>query len=409
MLASQASNRSKSNGQTPRYKSKAERDLRLVPGAIRRGFFYLEIRVTTAKKEKDRMGRKVNWPPKITKHKATGQSRVQFRGKTYYLGKHGSPEAGSAYLELLNRLAGSGKPVTLQLPGKHTIATLAAAWHVHALEEYGPDSQEIIEYRLALRPVLERYASKPVEEFDATALKEVQKAMAETLCKNVVNRRVIRIRTVWRWAEEAKIAPVGSWAGLRVVRPLIRPRPWVRETAKVQPVSWEQVEATARHVAPGLRLLILLGWHTGARPMELANLRAGQIDRRGDIWTARLAQHKCAWRGQSRTIYFGPEAQALLAPRLDAIEDKAIVAPNTRGYAFDRRTLYRAIRRGAVRAGVALWHPYQWRHAFRLRVTRTAGLDAARAALGHVSISTTNEYASGADSQLAEEAAKKVG
>lgn len=362
------------------------------------------------------MGRKAIWPPKMIPHKSSGLARVQWQGHTYYLGPIGSPESRERYCELIRELQGEGgaggagasrTPAPLE-PGKGTVTSLVLLWMVHAQREHTLEERD--SYRVALRPVLALYGTCMVEEFDSLALRRVQQAMAERgLCRNVVNRRVGRIRTVWRWAEMEKLASAGTWAALRAVPPLTRPRPGLRESPRVQPVEHWRAMRTAflGATGPGLRLLILLGWWTGARPGELVSLDSSMICTDGDTWTARLERHKNAWRGQERVIHFGPEARALLESRLS--ENPTIICPDGKGGRFNRRSLYQALRRACDRAGVQRWHAYQLRHAFRRRVARTIGSEAARVLMGQRSVGASEQYATGIDAKLAEESAKKAG
>jgi site-specific recombinase XerC len=54
-------------------------------------------------------------------------------------------------------------------------------------------------------------------------------------------------------------------------------------------------------------------------------------------------------------------------------------------------------------------HPYQLRHGAKQRITRSSGLDAARAVLGQQSIGTTNLYASQQDVVMAAEVMAQLG
>jgi integrase len=360
------------------------------------------------------MGRRATWPPKAIPHRASGRDRVQWRGRTYYLGPIGSPESRAAYCELIRKLSGqpaidgSGALPENPPPGEGTVAQLVALWHAHASREHTPE--ECRSYRYSLIPVVRLYGDSLVEQFDALALRRVQQQMAETLCRNQVNRRIVRIRTVWRWAEMEKLAAPGSWAALRAVPPLTRPRPGLKESQKVRPVEWWRLARTAYlGASPGLRLLILLGWWTGARPSELASLRAEWIDTSSDVWTASLERHKTAWRGHTRTLHFGPQAQELLAPRLAELGGAGVLCPDGRGNHFSRRGLLQAVVRACDRAGVTRWHCYQWRHACKQRLVRLVGLDATRSLLGQRSLSSTEQYAAGVDAQAATESARKAG
>lgn len=346
------------------------------------------------------MGRRAHWPPAVTVDRRTNLARVRYLGKTHYLGRAGTPQARAAYAELLRTLAparGDERPLTVG-DGVHL-------WLAHAAGRYA-GSLEAQEYGWALAPVLELFAALPIGEFDAAKLEEVRDRMVQAdLCRNVANRRVVRVRTAWRWLERRGHAPRGSWAGLRALEPLGPADRSARRTEPVRPATWDAVQAVLPHLSDAARGLLLLLWHTGARPSELFALEAHHIDRSGPVWTARVERHKCAWRGQERVIVFGPESQEILRPRLDTAGP---LFRNSRGNAYDSRSFYLAVRRAARRAGVRL-HPYQCRHAAKQRITRTLSLDHARALLGQKSLSTTDLYAAGQDLSLATEAARRVG
>jgi hypothetical protein len=50
------------------------------------------------------MPRLVNKPPSYSLHKASGQARVKYNGKTTYLGKFGSPESHQRYASFIAQL-----------------------------------------------------------------------------------------------------------------------------------------------------------------------------------------------------------------------------------------------------------------------------------------------------------------
>ena len=56
------------------------------------------------------MARKATWPPRVQRHRASGQARVRVRSKDYYLGVYGSDQAKRAYVALLDRLGGAEAP-----------------------------------------------------------------------------------------------------------------------------------------------------------------------------------------------------------------------------------------------------------------------------------------------------------
>jgi integrase len=172
-----------------------------------------------------------------------------------------------------------------------------------------------------------------------------------------------------------------------------------------------------------LRALVAVAYHTGARRGELLRLTTGMIDRSGDVWTADLAEHKTAHAGQRpRRLYFGPNAQAAMAPwLLPDVPGEPIFSPRRAdarqarrrgqrlpGRTYGRASLDQAIRRAVARAGVAPWTFGQLRHAAAVRITDAADLEAARQSLGHSTAAMTRHYAASAGAR-AVEAARMTG
>ncbi len=291
-----------------------------------------------------------------------------------------------------------------------TVAGLVALWYLECLERYGASNHEVLEHGLAMRPVLRLFGKLLVKDFDALSLEKVRDEMVRAdLCRNVINRRIVRIRTAWRWAERRRIAPAGSWSALRALEPLSAARRDVRKTERVRPADPRHVEAVLAVASEELARLIRLLMYTGARPSELFTLKVGMIDRTGAIWSASLAAHKCAWRGLSRTLHFGPRSQEILTPLLDR-PPTAYVLLHCRGWTWTRQTADVALRRACVRAGVPKWSLYQLRHLWAIQARLATSADHARAGMGHADISTTMLYGAGSgDGELAAEVARRLG
>lgn len=352
------------------------------------------------------MGRRANWPPRVTIHKASGTERVRFKGVDYPLGPAGSEQARRAYAELLARLVAEGEGPTGPAPPL-TVGQACQLWRVEALARYGPGNQELLEHDWAWAPVLARFADLPVGQFTAARLREARDGMvASGLSRNVVNRRVGRVRTAWRWLDEQGHAPAGSWAALRALAPLAAHDRRARSTPPVQAAAWPDVAAVCRRLAPSPRALLLCQWWTGARPSELFRLTVGQLTGPAPL-AVPIARHKTAHLGHARRLVFGPRALRAVAGLLAGRHPDALAFPNARGEAFDRRSYYLAVRRACARAGVRL-HPYQLRHSAATRLAAELGAETARTVLGHASLSSTQIYAE-RDHRLADEAAKKCG
>lgn len=357
-------------------------------------------------------------------HQRSGQARVRIAGKDYYLGVYGSTEAKEAYARLLAELAATGQPPARQEEGQGTVAELVAQWLAYMPSRYHANSREPPQFRQALEVVVRLYGSQPARAFDSLALMAVQRAMASGSwlreeeqvrlrqkgrpvgwCRNVVNRQLVRVRTVWRWAESRKLVPPGTWSSLLTVEGVGRNAPGVRQTKPQSAASWDELRAVLRCCRPAPRAMLLLQWWAGMRSEEVRLMRREDIDTSGAVWLYRPAKHKCEWRGQERVVPLGRKCQSVLIPWMK----KA-------GYLFEARSgqpysafsYAQSVRRAAARAGVQGFHPYRCRHAAKQRLTREHGLDAARAVLGQKSLGTTNLYASQQDLRTATDVAGKA-
>ncbi len=344
--------------------------------------------------------------PPLTLHKASGQARVRTGGHDYYLGKYGTAEALARYAQLLADLAAGQTPArTREAP--LTVSQALLLWW--ARDDHSCDAREIDHYRRALQPLLELYARLPVAQFDSLCLLEVQRAyIGLGWCRNHINRCVVRVRTVFRWLESRRLVPEGRWHALRTVACVRAQDPRVPHTRPVEPAAWDTVRAVLRHCRPVLRSMLLLQWWSGCRCGELVRLNRAELDCTADVWLYRPAQHKMSYRGQQRVIALGKKAQAALRPWLARAALGGPVFRNRLGRAYSGNSYAREVQRAARKAGVSL-HPYQCRHAFKLRVTRRLGLDAARAALGQQSPQTTASYARQQDVDQAQQVARQLG
>ena len=179
---------------------------------------------------------------------------------------------------------------------------------------------------------------------------------------------------------------------------------------------------------------------TGCRPGEVCILRPCDIDRSGDVWVYRPANHKTEHHGHDRTIHIGPKAQAILTPYLLREADAYAFSPidvqrkrhaeqrarrkskvqpsqvdrskakpkHKAGGRYTTGSYRRAIHRACDRAGIDRWGPNRLRHSAGTEIRKQFGLEAAQVALGHASADITQIYAE-RDAELAREVARKIG
>lgn len=366
------------------------------------------------------------FPPQMRPHRASGQERVRWKGKDIYLGPIGSPESRRRYAELLIELAGAeaAQSASTAAAAGPTIAVAVARWLAEKAPTYDPAGQFVPVMRHAFGPLLAVHAGLPCSAFDADALEAVRAEMVRRQwCATLVNDRVARLRSLWRWAERRKLAPPGSWAALRVLEPLTPNHHGVRHSVRRKAATREELDAILPRCLHVVRAMLLFQWWTGARTGEVCRLKVGEVDQTGEVWLARPARHKTQHLGKDRVIACGPEARAVLTPWLLDKPPDAWVFPSSPGVTrrakhppmtgprcYRPKKYARAVKRAVREAGVRDdFSPYCLRHAAKRRIARELGLEAARVFMGHSSIGQTNEYASGMDVEAAIEVARRMG
>lgn len=360
------------------------------------------------------MARRRQFPPKPHGHAASGQERVRYKGKDFYLGPIGSDEARREYARLLSlwtqgREAGPRPATTLLNVGE----VWAAFW---ADATASRDHREVRAFEAAFAVVLARYAELPADKFDSLALLEIQRDMASKWVRTVTNRQIVRVRTVFRWAEARRLIGKGSWEHLRTVPGLRKHDRGVTHPSPRRLATFKEVKTIALACSPSVCRALLLQWYTGMRSIEVRLMRPADVQRAGPVWFYRPPAHKGAWREEDagRVVALGPRCQALLRGLLDGDQTRYVFSPPKRGKVrrkpcYDEWTYAQHVHRAAVSVGLGHFRPYDCRHAAKQRFTRLFGLDGARAMLGQKSLGTTNQYGLQLDTETAARVAAKVG
>jgi integrase len=274
--------------------------------------------------------------PAYRLHKATGQAVVVLRGRSYYLGKFGTPQSRAEYNRLIAEYltAGNtpppkrdGAPATPDL----TVVELIQRYWEFAERHYvrdGNPARELDNIKDALRHLRPLYGLTEAARFGPLALKAVRQTMINAgLCRNTINSRIGKLRRMFKWAVAEELIPPSVLEGLKSLSGLSRGRGGVRETKPVRPVEPEQVEAVLPFVSKPIRAMIQVQNLTGMRPGEVMALRSADLDRSGDVWIYRPGRHKTQDKGFSRAIPIGPKAQEVLAPWLNGEPAACVFSP----------------------------------------------------------------------------------
>ena len=173
--------------------------------------------------------------------------------------------------------------------------------------------------RYSFEMALELYGALMAKDFSPRKLEEVRTRIIEDdkVCRAVINMRIREIKRAFRWAAANELVPGDVWKALDAVEGLRRGEFGVRDNPPREAVSEADVMATVPYLSRQVRSLVLLIWHTGARPSEIFGMSPACIDRNDKTWVMPLEEHKTAKKGKRREIVFGPKARDVLRPWLD--------------------------------------------------------------------------------------------
>src|ERR1700733_4817675 len=153
--------------------------------------------------------------PRYRLHKPSGQAIVTLDGRDHYLGPHGSQTSIAEYDRLTAEWLTAGRRMTQ--PGQNSVAPtvehIIHGFWTHAQIHYrAPDGNptgELDNFRHALRPLRRLYGTSSPLQFGPKALKAVREQMVVMgCCRTNINRRISRIKSVFRWAVENELIPV---------------------------------------------------------------------------------------------------------------------------------------------------------------------------------------------------------
>ncbi|XZE22522.1 tyrosine-type recombinase/integrase [Pirellulaceae bacterium SH449] len=404
-----------------------------------------------AKREKDKETERV---PSYRKH-VSGQARVTIAGRDYLLGRHGSAASKMAYQKLIAEWLASGGSGSFRTPvEEYTVTQLIADYMTHARSYYKATMRaELNNLRPAMRSWRELYGKTPVIEFGPLQYKAVREHISKQgdRSRTYVNKLCEKIVRALRWAVAEGRIPAEVANAVGMVPGLKRGRTKLREAEEIGPVDDAIVEKTLPHLNEVVRDMVKIQRLCGARPGELCEFRPGLVNRDGDIWEVHLDRHKTSWRGKKRVVYLPKAAQEILLKYLLRPDDMFCFAPREAkknrafeikrkpgvlrqrgkstprsrpGYKFTTATYRQSIQRGCEKAfpppkGLSkaevkkwkaehVWSPNQLRHSFATSIRKVAGIESAKALLGHSSINVTEIYAE-VDREAAKQALRRMG
>lgn len=263
--------------------------------------------------------------PNLVHHKPTGQGRIRIDGRDVYCGPWGSPECDETYRRTIAEYLTSGNLPERKRqsggPEPLSVNELILAYIRHADAYYrkgGKPTGEIGIIKSSMKPLRQLYGTTAAADFGPMALKTVRQEMIDSgLCRNEVNKRAGRVKRLFKWGVENELVPPSVFHGLQAVAGLRRGRCGVRESEPVKPVPEAVVNGTLPHLSRQVRDMVRLQLLSGCRPGEICTLRPCDVDTSGDVWLFVPESHKMEHHDRTRTIFFGPRAQQVLAAWID--------------------------------------------------------------------------------------------
>ena len=395
--------------------------------------------------------------PKLTKRlpkycKLNQYAVVYQNGKPVYLGLHGSPESKVAYSRFIAEIQANQVFSLTKEERAITICELTAAFLDHA--KLTLDSTGYSFYRVIIFDFLDKLYGDGtvVSDFTPRCLKLVREEMIRShrFCRNILNRCVNCIVTIFGWGVGEELVPETTWRALKAVKALSEGHPDTFDHKEREPVPDDVIRRTLPFMPPTLRTMVMLQRILGVRPNEIFNMRVGDIDttRRNGLWYYEPEAYKTS-RFIGKIVFpLGKPEQELLAPYLkgkkseDAVfspraamaernaekraSRKTKITPsqearnaeravNPKEYRefYNRDSYRRAVENAIVKGNKSLpddqqiphWFPYLLRNSAATAIESEVGLDEAQAQLGHKTADMTRRY-SKAQLRIREELAR---
>lgn len=403
------------------------------------------------------MPRPSNEVPSLRRHKPTNQAVCTVRlangsRKDIYLGPWKSALAKQEYgrvIALVGANNGIYPDASVDLTVNEAMVRYVKFIDRHYIDRDGVPTGTAAKLKFTLGYLKRLYGTTPLAEFGPIKLKSVRQVMiGEKFVRTMINKFMGQIRQFFKWCVEEEMVGATILESLRAVRPLSIGRSGVEESTPREPADPAAVEKALPFMSPAVRAIVQLLRLTGSRPTEILTMKPDELDRSGPIWKFTPPRHKLAWKGKTRIIYIGPDAQSVLMPwLLGTAHDVYIFSPErseeirsrersalrkTPKYpshmarnerkrvqlskrkrppteCYDHMALSRAVHRACTKAKVKHFSPYCLRHLRAVELREKYGLEVVRATLGQSAASMADHYSRKADEVLASNAAKECG
>jgi len=333
--------------------------------------------------------------PSYRLHSPSGQAVVTIRThsggrRDIYLGEHNSKPSRAEYARVI---AGLDQSTATQPSPQEVLSIdeIILAYLRHAQAYYrrddGSQTTEYDEIKRSLAVLRKPFGPTAAVKFGPLNLEAVRERMiAAQWCRKLINKRIGRIRRMFRWAASRQLLPAETFGALRLLEGLKQGRTGARESNTIKPVGPPLVAATLPYLGRHLRAMVELQRHTGMRPGEVCAIRLSEIDRKTDPWEYRPSQHKTTHQGKERVILIGPRGRVVIEQFITggAVLDPTAPLFSPRRAREERFTAMREKRRTKVQPSqtnrrkrspklqpAEVYTPHTYAHAIRTAVEKT--------------------------------------
>lgn len=380
--------------------------------------------------------RKKGEPPRLCRHKSSGQGYVTLHGQRQYLGPFGSAECRRAYRDILRRFEERQEPKvvrqTLYLGAGTTVKDLVKAFMAHVADpKYQIDGEKTsthVACRLYLVDGLAKeYGAMVADDFRHPEFEEFrQRYIGRGYARNSIKIVTGRVLALFRWGHKKGAVSAETLTSLKA-----SPEPDEGEErepiAPVPPEDLERVllsleqEPARCHVLPFRRdhyhkrlrqaAMMRLQELVGMRPGELCRMRGSEIDREGKVrvgtrivqvagpdgtpyrgWVFQPSRHKTMKKGKTVAYLVGPQARAILDRWLPADPNEYVWKGRSKRNHLRMRSYREGIYHACQRAKVSRFGPHRLRHACVTKYGMIAGIEKAGQVVSHQSLDATARY-----------------
>ena len=153
--------------------------------------------------------------PRYCLHRGSGQAYVKVDGKRHYLGVHGTEHSQREYARAIADWQARQSSAAIGL----TVGQLCLLFTEFADTYYrtpdGDPTGEADNFRDALKPLCAMFRGHPVGDFGPRKLEQVRDHLIGAgHVRTSINKRVCRIRQVFRWGVAKELVPADVYATL---------------------------------------------------------------------------------------------------------------------------------------------------------------------------------------------------